>query len=91
VVKALVEATPISGPARVRKLERGLAHDGRFRHVADGQGARLAEALGVLERGQGVGGLAGLRDGDDQGFRIRHGSAIAVFAGDLDAAGKPAS
>jgi hypothetical protein len=43
-----------------------------------------AQAARVLQRGQGVGGFAGLRDGDDQGVRVRHAVAVAVFAGDLD-------
>jgi hypothetical protein len=43
--------------------------------------------LRVLERGQGVGGLAALADGDDQGLRVGHAVAVAVFAGDLHAGG----
>ena len=43
VVKALVEATPISGPARVMKRSARFADDGRFGHVADGQRACLPE------------------------------------------------
>jgi len=35
-------------------------------HVADGQGLGHAQALGVAQRGQRVGGLARLRDGDHQ-------------------------
>ena len=38
----------------------------------------------MLERGDGVGRLAGLADGDDQGARIGHAVAVAVLAGDLD-------
>jgi hypothetical protein len=67
VVKALVEATPISGPARVRKrsaVSRTMADSGTL------QMARvrpMPSALGKLEGGQGVGGFAGLGDDDDQG------------------------
>jgi hypothetical protein len=38
----------------------------------------------VLQRGQRVGGLARLRDGDDQRARVRHAVAVAVLARDLD-------
>jgi hypothetical protein len=41
----------------------------------------------MLDRGQRVGGFAGLRNGHDQRLGIRHRDAVAVFAGDLDAAG----
>jgi hypothetical protein len=55
------------GAGAGHEAQRGFAHDGGFGHVADGQRAAHAQRLGVLERGQGVGGFAGLRDGDDQG------------------------
>ena len=64
--------------------------DGRLRHVADRPGFLLPEALGMAQRGQGVGGFAGLRDGDDQLARIRTELAVAVFAGDFDGAGNAA-
>ena len=35
VVKALVEATPISGPARVGSTASDSRRDGAFRHVHD--------------------------------------------------------
>ena len=75
------------GPARGDEAQRAVADDGRFRDVADGQRLLLAECLGVAQGGQGVGGLAGLRDGNDELARVGHRSAIAVFAGDLDIAG----
>ena len=68
------------------EAQRAFAHDGRFRHVADGQRLGLAERLGVAQRGQRVGGFTGLRDGDDQLARVGHRDAVAVFAGDLDIA-----
>jgi hypothetical protein len=86
VVKALVEATPISGPARVMKRS---AHS---RTMADSGTLQMASvlswpsALGVAQGGQGVGGFAGLRDGDDQLARIGHRNTVAVFAGDFDVA-----
>jgi hypothetical protein len=65
VVKALVEATPISGrPGQQGQV--GLTHQRADAHVADRQAAEEAQLLGVAQRGQGVGGFAGLRDGDEQ-------------------------
>lgn len=61
-----------------------LAHHSAGRDVADGQRMVHAEAARVLERGQGVGRLAALRDGHHQGVGVRHAVAVAVFAGDLD-------
>ncbi len=66
VVKALVEATPISGPARVMKRR---AHSRTMADSGTLQMARvlvMAKRLGVAQGGQRVGGFAGLRDGDDQ-------------------------
>ncbi len=40
-----------------------------------------------MQRRDSVRRLAGLRDGDHQSLRVRHGFPIAVFARDLDAAG----
>ena len=37
----------------------------------------------MLQGGQRVGGLAALRDGDDEGARIRHAVAVAVLARDF--------
>ena len=41
----------------------------------------------MAQGGQGVGGFARLADGDDQGARLGHAGAVAVFAGHLHAAG----
>jgi hypothetical protein len=43
-----------------------LSHQRRLGNVADAQRALHAERLGMLQRGQGVGGFARLRDGHDQ-------------------------
>ena len=40
--------------------------------------------LGVADGLQGVGGLPGLGDGDDQGLPVQHRVAVAELAGDLD-------
>ena len=40
----------------------------------------------MAQGGQGVGGFAGLGDGDDQLLRVGDRGAVAVFAGDLDGA-----
>ena len=74
-------------PGAGDEAQRTFAHDGRFRHVADGQRAGVAELLGVAQRGQGVGSFAGLRDGDDELIGVGHRAAVAVFAGDLDHTG----
>ena len=88
VVNALVEATPISGPARVRNFRLRLADQRAFGDIADRQRQFLAERLGVLQRGDGVGRFARLGDRDDQRIGVRHALTIAVFAGDLDGAGQ---
>jgi len=46
-----------------------------------------AQALRVAQRGQRVGGLAALADDHDQGARVGHARAVAVFARDLDLRG----
>ncbi len=46
-----------------------------------------AQALRVAQRGQGVGRFAALADGDDQGARVGHAGAVAVFAGHLHLGG----
>ena len=70
-----------AGPGQEAQLAG--ADQGGFGHVADRQGVGHALALGVLQRGQRVGGLARLRDGDDQRVFLRNRVAVAVFAGDL--------
>jgi hypothetical protein len=66
VVKALVEATPISGPARVMKRRsdsRTRLDSGTLQMASVFE---VAERLGVAQGGQRVGGFAGLRNGDEQ-------------------------
>ena len=66
-----------------------FAHHRAGGHIADRQGVLHALRARMLERGQRVGGFAALADRDDQGARIRHAVAIAVFTGDLDAGRYP--
>jgi hypothetical protein len=70
--------------AREKAQPRG-AHQRALRDVADAEGGGVAETLGVLERGHGVRGFAGLGDGDEQTLGIRHGAAVTVLARDLGA------
>ena len=44
----------------------GLPHQRAFRHVADGQRLAETEPLGLLQSGQGIGGLPRLGDGHHQ-------------------------
>ena len=60
------------GAGQEFKSQLAVAHQRRFRHVADGQAEAVAERLRVVERGQRVGGFARLRDRDDQRVGIRH-------------------
>ena len=78
-VKALVEATPISGPACVISVPAASRVIMEPDHVADGQRLR-ALVLGLALGGQRVGGLAGLRDHDGQRVRPHDGIAIAELA-----------
>ena len=57
-------------------------------HVHDSQ-HRHAPALGQLEGGQRIAGLAGLADDDDQIFRLQDGVAVAELAGDVHLCGHP--
>src|SRR5450756_751948 len=75
-VKALVEATPISGPAWGIDGAGSLAGDHGADHVADGERAR-SFALGFALGRQGVGSLAGLRDDDGQSIGDDDGVAVA--------------
>ena len=68
-----------AGAGDVREL--AFAHHGAGGHVADGECVLHAQGLRVAQRGQGVGGFAALADGDDQGARVGHAGAVAVFAG----------
>ena len=63
-----------------------LAHEARFGHVADRERAEIAALLAVAQRRERVGGFARLRHGEEQGAFPHDRAAIAVFAGDLDAA-----
>jgi hypothetical protein len=61
----------------------GLAGDGRADDVADGEGLRsVGEHLAL--GGDGVGGLAGLRDEEADGARVGERGAVAVLAGIVD-------
>ena len=73
-------------PGPGQETEVGGADQRRFRHVADAQAGAMAERLGVFQRREGVSRFARLRQRDDQRAG-RHGRfAVAVFAGDFDAA-----
>ena len=60
-VKALVEATPISGPGERRQDRVGFARDRGFAHIDDRQDV-LALRAAIAQRGERIGGLARLRD-----------------------------
>ncbi len=90
VVNALVEATPISGPARVSSTKfdsRTMELSATLQMVSVD---RYCGLPGVAQRRQRVGGLAGLRNGHEQRIRRDDGIAIAVFAGNLDPRRNPA-
>ena len=63
-VKALVEATPISGPARVGKMASLSRGDGAFRHIDNG-GNMLSLFAAIAQGGERVGSFPGL--GDEKG------------------------
>lgn len=66
----------------------GLARDRRAVRVADGEHLRALFA-GVPQRHQGVHGLAGLRDGDDEGALVEDRVPVAELAGEFGLAGQP--
>ncbi len=66
----------------------GLPGDRRAVGVADGEDLRALFA-GVAQGHQGVHGLAGLGDGDDQGALVEDRVAVAELAGQLGLAGQP--
>ena len=88
VVKALVDATPISGPAWVSMPCGGEPPRRRAADVADRtqQGAAIARQL---HRRQGVGGLAGLGDADHQHILAEQRLPVAVLRGVVDLGRQP--
>ncbi len=86
-VKALVEATPISGPGVGGDGSAGAAGDGGADDVADGEGlGSFIDELGL--GGDGVCGLAGLGDEQADGVGVGDGIAVAVLAGVVDVDGE---
>ena len=82
-VNALVDATPISGPASVGRAACDFARDRRSPDVDDRRDA-LAVGLAIAKRRQRVGGLARLRNENSQAaFRERR-LAIAHLGSDID-------
>ena len=82
-VKALVEATPISGPASVGStvsLSRAMVEVGTLTT----ESVCSALRLGVAQRRQRIGGLAGLRNEDREIALAQRRFAIAEFGGDID-------
>ena len=66
----------------------GLLGDRAADDVADAQGG-MPFALHLPQRGQGVGRLAALRDGEKERVVVQRRVAIAEFAGVLDFDGQP--
>jgi hypothetical protein len=64
----------------------GFPHQRAFRHVADAQAAQVAHLLRGTQGGEGVGGLAGLGDGDEQRVGRDHDLPVAELAGHLHVA-----
>ena len=82
-MKALVEATPISGPASVgitTSLSRAIVEVGTL--TIDSTCCLLL--AGVAQRRQRVGGLARLRDEDREAARLERRLAVAELGGDID-------
>ena len=82
-MKALVEATPISGPAWVRMRALRLPGQHRTLHVADGEG-QSPQPPRLAEGGQGVGGLAALADGHRHRVLAHEGRAVSELAAVVD-------
>ncbi len=59
-----------------------LAGDGRFDDVANGEAGPLL-SFGFFDGGQGVGGFAGLGDGQKPGMLVDDGVSVAKFAGEV--------
>ena len=82
-MKALVEATPISGPARIgraRSLSRAIVEVSTLTTET----MRPPWRADVAEGGEGVGGLARLADEDAEGAGPERRLAVAELGGDLD-------
>ncbi len=82
-MKALVEATPISGPASVGStvsLSRAIVEVGTLTT----ESVCSALRLGVAQRGQRIGGLAGLRNEDRKIALAQRRLAVAEFGGDIE-------
>ncbi len=71
-----------------QEYQFGFTHQGALGDIADGQGSSITELPGHAQGGQGVGGLAGLGDGDEEGTGKHHLFAIAVLTGYLDVTGQ---
>ena len=86
-VKALVQATPISGPALVVMVPWALRVMAAPTTL---QMARVLRAFGdeLGLGGEGVGGFAGLGDEEADGVRVGDGVAVAVLAGVVDVDGE---
>ena len=82
-MKALVEATPISGPASVGRRRVGQPRNAGIRHVDDADRPR-SPVLHVAQRRQRVRRLARLRHDDGEPAVVDGRLAIAVFRGDVD-------
>jgi hypothetical protein len=64
----------------------GFAHQRAFRHVAHAQAAEITHLLRGAQRGEGVGRLARLGDGDEKRIGRNNHLAVAELAGHLHAA-----
>ncbi len=82
-VKALVEATPISGPASVGSTTSDSRAMDEVRTLTTAA-MRWRFGLGVAQRGERVGGLARLRDEQRQAALGQRRLAVAHLGGDVD-------
>ena len=88
-MKLLVAGMARSRPATVGKATVASRAMVESCNVGDGEGL-VAGGVGFAERGEGVGGFAGLRDDHDGGVGERVLGAVGVFAGVLDVDGDAA-
>ena len=91
VVNALVDATPISAPARVRNDQVTLTHQRTVVDIGYHQAADKLTRRSVAQGRQRIGGFARLRNRDQQCALMLDAFAIAKLRGDFDLAGTPAS